>query len=127
MLEVTSHSINLTWEAIPQEDRRGELEGYRLCVSPYVKDNSAESGCLQNALVAKPWRTAAVVTNLKPYTVYSVRIRGFTSKGEGPLSTAVHVRTEEGGKESFDADLTLVSNAFILIFTIYNVAVLLQD
>ena len=43
-------------------------------------------------------RQSAVVMGLKKFTDYQLRVLCFTSKGDGPFSSPVSVRTQEDGR-----------------------------
>ena len=46
-----------------------------------------------------PTSSDTVLDNLRKFTVYDIHIAGFTSKGRGPVSQDIDVKTDEDGKE----------------------------
>lgn len=38
------------------------------------------------------------ISDLKPHTIYTIRVQAFTSVGPGPLSAPVLVKTQQGGQ-----------------------------
>eukprot|EP00795_Rhopilema_esculentum_P012766 gene12766-3498_t len=76
----SSFCLNVTWIAIPPNLARGVITKYRI----YYKLQS--SGATEQTVDSEPDQEHTVC-GLEPYTEYVLRMSGFTSKGEGPISS----------------------------------------
>ena len=54
------------------------------------------------------WLTS--IRNLTPSVTYSVRVSALNSVGEGPISQAVMVKTEQGGKVILQKAIRFIEN-----------------
>ena len=77
----SSFCLNVTWIAIPANLARGVITKYRI----YYKLQS--SGATEQAVDSEPDQEHTVC-GLEPYTEYVLKMSGFTSKGEGPVSSS---------------------------------------
>ncbi|XP_074628437.1 uncharacterized protein LOC141886246 isoform X3 [Acropora palmata] len=93
VLNKTSTTVQVKWSPIPQNLVHGILLGYHIhlknvnpagfgVVSPDIQSVGATS-------------TSFLMQGLLKFTEYTIQVSGYTVKGDGPLSSAVIVRTEE--------------------------------
>lgn len=95
----------LMWEPPPSESCNGILLGYHVGYIP-IDDlqNTTASTALQNRYTIKTitinsqYGEDVVINGLTPYTVYSIIIQAFNSKGSGPFSKPITAQTDEGSK-----------------------------
>ena len=76
----SSFCLNVTWHSIPVKQAQGIITKYRI----YYKSVSEVAERYNDSKSNK----SEVICGLEPYTQYTVRISGFTSKGEGVKSPA---------------------------------------
>ena len=81
----------LDWDAIPNEQRRGVLQGYRIVYT--VSNDALDSS---NVTVGAAL-VSFYVRGLRPHTKYLLKVAGFTSKGDGNYSVQVACETLEDG------------------------------
>ncbi|XP_048586965.1 uncharacterized protein LOC5496379 isoform X2 [Nematostella vectensis] len=89
--EAIAHSstrINFVWEPISEEFFHGILLGYNVTFS--WRDST---GMHRESVTVSPYKYSVTLDGLSAYTVYSLFVSGFTSKGCGPQSTVVIART----------------------------------
>ena len=86
----SSTSIVVQWNEVPQEQRNGEIQGYR------VLYNDADGPEQEKEVDALTKQTS--LTDLKKATVYTIKVLAFTSVGDGPASFEISVTTAEDGK-----------------------------
>ncbi len=84
-------SISLTWTAIPEEYTAGKLLGYHVMYAPVkVADKLLKEDAEMNTFaVDHLGNLHARLTGLESFTSYSIRVAGFTAKGDGIASTHV--------------------------------------
>ncbi|XP_032902539.1 receptor-type tyrosine-protein phosphatase S-like isoform X34 [Amblyraja radiata] len=87
MLSATTMLIQ--WEE--PEEPNGEIRGYRVyyTMEPMQPVNNWQKHNLDDSLLT-------TVANLIPQTTYSVKVLAFTSVGDGPLSSEIQVKTQQG-------------------------------
>ncbi|XP_055514787.1 receptor-type tyrosine-protein phosphatase S-like isoform X10 [Leucoraja erinacea] len=87
MLSATTMLIQ--WEE--PEEPNGEIRGYRVyyTMEPLQPVNNWQKHNLDDSLLT-------TVANLIPQTTYSVKVLAFTSVGDGPLSSEIQVKTQQG-------------------------------
>ena len=78
------------WSEVPEEQRNGEIQGYRVL---YNDSNGPE----QEKTVNAPNRQTSL-TDLKKSAVYTIKVLAFTSVGDGPASPEISVTTDEDSK-----------------------------
>ena len=78
------------WNEVPQEDRNGEIQGYRVLYSD-------ADGLETKKTVDAPTRETLLI-GLKKSTTYTIKVLAFTSVGDGPASPAISVTTAEYSK-----------------------------
>ena len=84
----SSTSILVQWNDVKQDDQNGNITGYKVMYKA-LPSGSDETETV-NASVKQ-----LNITGLNEFTDYSIRVLAFTVKGDGPLSSAITVRTDE--------------------------------
>ncbi|XP_031569306.1 protein sidekick-2-like [Actinia tenebrosa] len=88
----TSYStLNVSWKAIPKPFIHGILRGY---IMFYKKTIDFWTG-INHTMKFLPNMTSYQLTDLEPYTNYSVWMFGFTSVGNGTATTVKYAVTDE--------------------------------
>ncbi|XP_041059665.1 receptor-type tyrosine-protein phosphatase delta-like isoform X1 [Carcharodon carcharias] len=87
MLSATTMLIQ--WEE--PEEPNGQIRGYRVyyTMEPQQPVSNWQKHNLDDSLLT-------TVANLIPQTTYSVKVLAFTSVGDGPLSSEIQVKTQQG-------------------------------
>ena len=82
---ISSTSIVVQWNEVPQEHRNGEIQGYRVLYSD-------ADGREKKKTVDAPTRETSLI-GLKKSTVYTIKVLAFTRVGDGPvtLEMSLHV------------------------------------
>lgn len=79
-----STSTRLAWEPPPPAERNGRIVRYMIVYrdinSPHNSSNSTPE-------------TQMTLQGLQPETTYDIRVQAFTSKGGGPISPSIQIRT----------------------------------
>lgn len=84
------------WKPIPIRFLHGILQGY--IVSYHVAERSSESKWDERKI--RNLSTKVQIGGLEKFTEYVVQVSGYTVKGEGRVSKAVNVWTDEDGKKT---------------------------
>ncbi|XP_068106626.1 leukemia inhibitory factor receptor-like [Hyperolius riggenbachi] len=91
--ETTSHSIVLKWEAIPEEELRGFLQGYLVYVVKYHNDSSvtrflelAHHPDKKVKNITDPSVRALKIEDLQSGTSYQLGVQAYTGGGQGPVN-----------------------------------------
>ena len=84
--------LDVLWNPIPQENQNGVILGYHILLS------GARGESLRNVTFQNSRQTYYQFQDLQAWTNYSVKVRAFTSKGNGPYSASLFANTEEDGK-----------------------------
>lgn len=92
---LSSTTILVQWE--PPEEPNGQIMGYRIYYSSEAPSNPMSHWQLHNTDDSK----FTTLSGLTPDVTYSLRVLGFTSVGDGPLSDVLQIKTQEGGEETF--------------------------
>lgn len=95
----------IMWEPPPSEACNGVLIGYHVGYLPMDDiQNPASSTSPNNRYILKTininsqYGEDAVINGLTPYTIYSIVVQAFNSKGSGPFSKPITVQTDEGSE-----------------------------
>ena len=88
----SSTSVNVTWHRVPAGFVHGILRGYRVFYSR-TKDSGANT--MQAVLPANKWHVH--LTGLEKFTNYTIQVAAFTRIGDGAMSRALTVSTDEDG------------------------------
>ena len=73
-----AHTIRVVWQEITLKDQNGVITGYTVFYN--VKDQAAQFS--QNTSGSE---TSTMITGLKPYTNYCIKVAGYTKAGRSPL------------------------------------------
>jgi len=87
---VTAYKINMTWEPPPNDALNGILRNF-------IIEWRTSGGSNNSSIRLNSDEHSYMLTNLKPFTKYEVRIAAITS-ARGPFSNWSAVRTAEAGK-----------------------------
>ncbi|XP_035702855.1 Down syndrome cell adhesion molecule-like protein Dscam2 isoform X2 [Folsomia candida] len=79
---LTSHSLQLGWSPLSQEQARGVIKGYKVLLEKTDFDLLESS----EPLVRTTPSTNIIIGGLAKYKNYSVQVQSFTGAGPGPLS-----------------------------------------
>ncbi|XP_068717060.1 receptor-type tyrosine-protein phosphatase alpha-like [Montipora capricornis] len=108
-----AHTIRVVWEEIPQKDQNGIIIGY----SVFYNEKGQSEIFSKNATASQ---TSASIGGLRPFTIYCIKIAGYTKVGRSPLRDPCHeVKTlqkehKRTSAEKTDADDTVGIIAAIL-------------
>ncbi|KAM4575308.1 protein tyrosine phosphatase receptor type Fa isoform 1-T1 [Fundulus diaphanus] len=86
---LSSTAIIVEWE--PPEEPNGQLQGYRIYYSS-EPNNPLSAWQIHNINDSK----FTSISGLTPNTTYSLRVLGFTSVGDGPMSDVLQIKTQQG-------------------------------
>ncbi|XP_051547368.1 neuronal cell adhesion molecule a isoform X1 [Myxocyprinus asiaticus] len=85
------------WDTVPLSTVRGRLKGYKVSYwklrSLHKQDSEPEK---PRVLIFSGNETEGHLSGLHPYSQYSLNIRAFNGKGDGPSSSDQHFLTPEG-------------------------------
>lgn len=86
---MSSSRIVVQWE--PPEEPNGQVTGYRIYFTsqPSLPLNSWDVHSVDS-------NQLTTISDLQPFSIYSIRVQAFTSRGPGPLSPPVQVKTQQG-------------------------------
>lgn len=97
--------ILIMWEPPPSDACNGILIGYHIGYIPMDDlQNIAPMTAPQNRYTMRTininsqYGEDIIINGLTPYTMYSIIIQAFNSKGSGPFSKPITVQTDEGSK-----------------------------
>ncbi|KAF6715157.1 Receptor-type tyrosine-protein phosphatase F [Oryzias melastigma] len=79
-----SSSARLTWEPPPTADRNGRIVRYVIVYRDINSPNNSSNSTTE---------TQMTLQGLQPETTYDIRVQAFTSKGGGPISPSIQIRT----------------------------------
>uniref|UniRef100_A0A3Q4MVS7 L1 cell adhesion molecule, paralog a n=1 Tax=Neolamprologus brichardi TaxID=32507 RepID=A0A3Q4MVS7_NEOBR len=88
---INSTTIKVTWAPIDKETVRGHLLGYK--VLPYKCSVPLESTVV---VKTEPNEKKKVISDLRPFSNYTLKVTVYNIKGEGPFSEALPFETPEG-------------------------------
>ena len=92
----SSTTIYVEWSPIPQHLIHGILLGYNIHYSNLDPERNGHVSTGSHP--TGPTNSSTLIKSLFKFTSYRIRVSAFTVKGDGPLSDAVIVRTDEDGK-----------------------------
>lgn len=102
----------VTWQIPQRTSWNGELMGYTVnCTEEKQNINYISSNkTLTRSATVHGWATTkAIITNLRKYTRYSVKVRAFNSVSQGPWSPTVTGTTLEGVPEASPSNVNCTS------------------
>ena len=85
-----AHTIRVKWNEINKKDQNGIIRGYNVYYS--------EKGTPLKELRKQTTATNTVITRLKPFTYYCIKVTGYTKAGESPEGNCFFVKTSDSGK-----------------------------
>ena len=91
-MSVSSRSVKLSWNSIPNEERNGIIIGYLVRMSFYLPGGS------QNTISRTSIAKRITIRGLTPYTSYICTVAAKTSAGTGLSSVSLTVKTNEDGE-----------------------------
>lgn len=103
--------INITWDNPSKDLWNGNLLGYNVgyqeisesTVQSTLNVTSSPSQYNMKTLdIGSDFGGQAVITGLNMFTLYSIVVQAFNSRGAGPFSDPITVRTNEGGKKPIE-------------------------
>ncbi|KAK2911490.1 hypothetical protein Q8A67_003623 [Cirrhinus molitorella] len=111
ILNITQHSSVITWSPVSEEDLRGFLLGYNICVT---EDNK------QISFKVDPSINSYELQNLESHSAYRVQLSAFTAAGEGELSDSKHFVTNMTAKSTA---LNIIIAAVVVGIVLFLIAV----
>ncbi|XP_019631428.1 PREDICTED: phosphatidylinositol phosphatase PTPRQ-like isoform X2 [Branchiostoma belcheri] len=107
----TSTSLLVSWKPPPLQDRRGVITTYRVYyyVTPTISGQQMAT-VEQNVTVRIPDDSQPVqfsLSELKPFTYYTVRLSAVTSQGEGDKTLPTGARTREAAPSGPPSDVRI--------------------
>jgi len=91
---INSTAIEIAWHPLPANKTNGQILGYHLAYCVAVNDVEVENATLINV---KATMTRIVIGTLQKYTPYKIWVSAYNSKGDGPYSDVIIVKTDEDG------------------------------
>lgn len=105
----SSTELNITWDSPAKDLWNGNLLGYNVGYQE-ISDSALQSTLngtsspLQYSMktvdIGSDFGGQAIISGLNMYTMYSIIVQAFNSRGPGPFSDPVSTRTDEGGWHS---------------------------
>uniref|UniRef100_A0A8C1JXN8 Neural cell adhesion molecule L1 n=1 Tax=Cyprinus carpio TaxID=7962 RepID=A0A8C1JXN8_CYPCA len=98
VLVLNSTLAEVRWSPVSPESVRGRLQGYKRSLHRHNSHHGK-----QRTEIFSPNKTSGKLPDLLPYSVYSLEVTAFNSRGEGPSSVPQRFETPEGipGTPSF--------------------------
>ena len=89
--KTSSTSILVEWDDVPDFDQNGIITSYNITYRSKTENHNGFAA-------AGPKDRQKEVTDLREYVEYDITVRAATSKGDGPVSSPITVRTDQDGK-----------------------------
>ena len=86
---LSSTTIVVQWD--PPEEPNGAVTGYKVY---YTAQPSLPTTAWSTQMVDSNQLTT--ISDLQPHMIYTIRVQAFTTRGAGPLSAPVQVKTQQG-------------------------------
>ena len=77
-----SSSVSITWKPIPERFRNGIIKGYHI---EYHPEDETKTAVLKDDLPNENF-TSHILTSLRKFTTYTIKMAAYTKAGIGPLS-----------------------------------------
>ncbi|XP_037557275.1 tyrosine-protein phosphatase Lar-like isoform X4 [Dermacentor silvarum] len=86
---LSSSTVVVQWD--PPKEPNGQVMGYNVyyTTQPSIPTQSWNAQTVDN-------NQLTTISNLTPQTIYTIRVQAFTSRGPGPFSSPVQVKTQQG-------------------------------
>ncbi|XP_071818100.1 neural cell adhesion molecule L1-like isoform X3 [Apostichopus japonicus] len=100
LVAISSNEINVTWDAVPEEDVNGAVKSYNelhqfpFPIKIYYTMSNAQGS--EEVMKCSPDETSCVLGDLQAFTTYEIAVALENGFAEGPRSQAQTVTTEEG-------------------------------
>ncbi|EDO41204.1 predicted protein [Nematostella vectensis] len=108
------------WEELTDDEKNGDLLGYKVYYK-YNSMNSKESRKRRaisgepldgyEMVVVPPTQTSVTLSGLKKFSTYSVKVIGFTAKGNANISQDIVVSTPQDAPDGIPADLRVTNKS----------------
>ena len=89
-------NISVSWGVVRPEDKNGIIKGYKLIFQALPNGNETTKTIDIAGEAAES--TTTTLHNLNEFTNYTIAVLAFTVKGDGPLSVAQVVQTQQDSK-----------------------------
>ena len=99
----SSTSILVEWDNVPDFDRNGIITSYNIAYRSQTENHNGFA-------MAGPNERQKHLTDLREYVDYDITVRASTSKGDGPQSNPIVVRTDQDSKYFFFLNVLSVIN-----------------
>ena len=93
-LTVSAIEILVTWDPVPEIERRGEIDRYEV---QFNQSSFDEIPSINYTMTDGPVLMLSL-QNLEAFVEYSIAVRAYTSVGAGPFSPIVNNQTFQDGK-----------------------------
>lgn len=124
---LSSTQIKITWKAPKKDSWNGKLIGYHIGYQEYPFNYFQSNATLltsnysfKTVDIKSPFDEEIILQRLNKFTYYSIIIQAFNSRGLGPFSAPVIVRTKEDGNTN---KLILVITSFFYPFECYIIKI----
>ena len=95
-LTVSAMEILVTWDPVPEIERRGEIDRYEV---QFNQSSFDEIPSINYTMTDGPVLMLSL-QNLEAFVEYSIAVRAYTSVGAGPFSPIVNNQTFQDGKRT---------------------------
>lgn len=112
---LNSRSLRISWDPPPEKTRNGKITVYKVL---YMESSKPADPSMATIKTVDGEKTQVTLNNLNTWTEYRVWVLAGTAKGEGPLSEAIYLKTDEAGKLIISIKLPLLA-AFIIVLLLY--------
>lgn len=92
---LSSRSLRISWEPPPESTRNGKLTFYKVL---YMESSKPPDPSQATVKTVEAEENHVILNKLSTWTEYRIWVLAGTAKGEGPLSEAITLKTDEGGK-----------------------------
>ena len=92
----SSTEITVRWQNVVGKDRNGIVTGFRVyykAVGEFAVDTTEKVEVVNGGDAVEK-----VLESLEKFINYNIKVLAFTSKGDGPNSSVITVRTDQDGK-----------------------------
>ncbi|GIY79174.1 tyrosine-protein phosphatase Lar [Caerostris extrusa] len=86
---LSTSTVVVQWD--PPKEPNGQVTGYKVyyTLNPHTPTQSWLSQIVDN-------NQLTTISDLKTHAIYTIRVQAFTSRGPGPLSAPIQVKTQQG-------------------------------
>ena len=88
----SSKSLHVSWTTVPQKHHHGKIHMHKI----YISLATQPGNYINSYFVFNP--VEYIISDLRVFTLYVIRVSAVNEAGEGPKSRAVTARTLEGGE-----------------------------